>query len=360
MESSKDIKDLRYNKKRKKGFDFDIVELLAFVKKNVRYFVAAIIFVLIIVVVSIFTGDDGEKSNIVVNEDGVEMYQIDAYPEVSALIQNYYTAYAAGDLETLKTLATPISDRELGYIALYSQYVEGYENLTFYTKTGLDSNSYLVNVAVDVKFVNVETLAPGLDFFYVRTKEDGTLYIDNLYSTYNLKNMDNPLDTSVHSLINEFEQQEDVIALVQDITAKYADAITTDPNLDTLINTTLPQAISTWMSHVVSSTTVIESPLVSNTEVTTEVPETETESETQAPTEAETETEAPVAAAIPEGTVITIEQTINIREKMTTDSDKVGVVYAGEKVTVIMSYAEGWTKVKWNGKTGYIRTDLLQ
>ena len=61
-----------------------------------------------------------------------------------------------------------------------------------------------------------------------------------------------------------------------------------------------------------------------------------------------------------EGTVITLQETTNIREKMSTDSEKVGVAYPGEKVTVIMSYAEGWTKVKWNGKTGYIRTDLLQ
>ena len=358
MESSKDIKDFKYIKNRKKRRNkLQMDTILAFVKQNVRYFAAAIIFILIIVAVAIFTGDDGSNSNVPVNEDGVELYQIDAYPEVAALIQNYYTAYANGDLETLKTLAMPISTRELGYISLYSQYVEGYENLTFYTKTGLDSNSYLVNVAVDVKFVNVETLAPGLDFFYVRTNEEGALYIDNLYSTYNLKNMDNPLDTSVHSLINAFEQQDDVIALVQDVTARYIDAVTTDPALDTLINTTLPDAISKWMAHVVSSTTVIESPLVSNTEIETEIP---TETETEAPTETETETEAPVVTGFAEGTVITIKETLNVREKMTTDSEKVGVVYAGEKVTVIMSYAEGWTKVKWAGKTGYIRTDLLQ
>ena len=45
---------------------------------------------------------------------------------------------------------------------------------------------------------------------------------------------------------------------------------------------------------------------------------------------------------------------------MDTNSDKVGVAYPGEEVTVEMSYAEGWTKVKWDGKTGYIKTDLLQ
>ena len=61
-----------------------------------------------------------------------------------------------------------------------------------------------------------------------------------------------------------------------------------------------------------------------------------------------------------EGTVVRLENTTNIRSSMDTNSDKVGVAYPGEEVTVVMSYAEGWTKVKWDGKTGYIKTDLLQ
>ena len=354
MESSKDIRDIKYNKNRKNN---DFAEILTFIKKNARYVAAGLIFLVIVFVVSLFNEEQGTQVKVPVNESGVEIYQVDAFPEVNSLIESYYVAYAAGDLVTLQTLATPISERELGYIGLYSQYVEGYENLTFYTKSGLDANSYLVNVVVDVKFEGVETLAPGLDFFYVRTREDGTLYIDNLYSTYNLKNMDNPLDTSVHSLINQFEQQEDVIALVRDVTAKYAEAVTTDVNLDILINTTLPQAISNWMAKMVEDSLVLESPIISNTETPdteVEVPETEA-LETEAP-----ETEAPAASVIAEGTVITLKKTVNIREKMSTDSDKVGVAYEGEKVTVIMSYADGWTKVKWNSKTGYVKTDLLQ
>jgi len=26
----------------------------------------------------------------------------------------------------------------------------------------------------------------------------------------------------------------------------------------------------------------------------------------------------------------------------------------------VMSYAEGWTKVTWKNKTGYVKTDLLK
>ena len=61
-----------------------------------------------------------------------------------------------------------------------------------------------------------------------------------------------------------------------------------------------------------------------------------------------------------EGTTIMLSNTTNIRSSMSETADKVGVAYAGEKVTVVMSYAEGWTKVTWKNKTGYVKTDLLK
>ena len=61
-----------------------------------------------------------------------------------------------------------------------------------------------------------------------------------------------------------------------------------------------------------------------------------------------------------EGTVLTIKESVNIRKSMGEDAEKVATAFAGEKVTVIMSYAEGWTKVTYGDKTGFIKTELLQ
>ena len=65
-------------------------------------------------------------------------------------------------------------------------------------------------------------------------------------------------------------------------------------------------------------------------------------------------------SAIAEGTVIRLTQSTNIRESMSEDAPKVATAFSGEKVTVIMSYAEGWTKVTYGDKTGYIKTELLK
>lgn len=60
-----------------------------------------------------------------------------------------------------------------------------------------------------------------------------------------------------------------------------------------------------------------------------------------------------------EGDQITLSESVNVRASMSESADRVGLAYKGEVLTVIMSYAEGWTKVSWNGQTGYVKTEFL-
>ena len=357
METSKDIKDIKYNtKKKKRRFGKDpLKDVKEFLVKNGKYFAAGVMFLLMIVVAASYLTKKDDRPAIQYSEDGVEMFEVDAYPAVMALIEKYYDCYATGDFETLQTIAAPFSEYELAYMKLLSDYVEGYENLTFYTKSGLDVSSYMVNVYLEMKFVGVETLAPGLDFFYVRTNEDGSLYIDTSYSEYNMKNNDNPLDINIHNLIKEHKQHADLIELLSDTTVKFNAALSADANLNTMVNETIPAAISAWMTELVGG--VAPQPEVPETEVQeTETPEPEVpETEAQEP-----ESEEPEVLSFPEGTVITLDGATNVRKEMTTNSSIVETLYKGARVTVVMSYAEGWTKVKWDNKTGYIRSDLLQ
>lgn len=412
---------------------------LKFVKEHTRYFAAGVLLLVLILVLVNCTepkmrqggdGVDGTEGTI------EEPYQVDAYENVNALIGQYYTAYAAGDVATLATLATPISTNEQSYITLFSQYVDEYQNIKCYTKSGLDANSYLVSVSMEIKFTGVDTTAPGLDFFYVRTNDDGALYIDNLYSQYNLANQENALDTSVQSLIYEFENNSDVMELQNEIQTRYDNALAADSNLSVMIQTTIPGAISEWVAQVKQSTEVadqttgVTDETTDQNEMTEETPAETTEDTTQqtetlattdrvnirkaadassdklATVDAGTvvtrtgvdgdwsiidyngetgyiknefltydlpsatdnneteesgvESEETTVVNISEGTEIILQDTVNIRSGMSETADRIGTAYRGEKVTVVMSYAEGWTKVKWNGETGYIKSSLLQ
>lgn len=407
---------------------------LEFVKKNMRYFAAGALFLILVLVLVNCTDSKKDGANVAGTEnpsETQEAYQVDAYEEVNALVSQYYTAYAAGDLDTLTSLATPVSANEQSYIALFSQYVDEYQNVKCYTKSGLDSNSYLVSVAMEVKFTGVETAAPGLDFFYIRTNDDGKLYIDNLYSQYNFANKDNALDTSVESLINEYKAETDVVALKTEIQANYDTAVASDEGLSTMITSTIPEAINQWMIQLKAENAQMAAQGTEAEEETTEaVEETEQTVENTEETEQTTEqlaatdrvnvraeantdseklgtleagtvvtrtgvdgdwsiidyngttgyvknefltynvseaqenesddAEEERSSSLAEGTEISLQNTVNIRSGMSETADRVGTAYAGEKVTVVMSYAEGWTKVKWNGETGYIKTSLLQ
>ena len=100
--------------------------------------------------------------------------------ELSELLTRYYTAYATNDITTLETVAYPISDAEKSYIAFLSQYYESYTFDRYYTKRGVDDDSMLVSVEVEMKFKDVDNPAPGLDFFYVQRDDGEKLYINNM------------------------------------------------------------------------------------------------------------------------------------------------------------------------------------
>lgn len=86
-------------------------DISSFFQKNWKYFTAVILFVVLAVVMIKFSSGNKDKDNGLSTEQSTESenFQVDAVPEINTLMQNYYNAYAAGDLATLQTYATPVS-----------------------------------------------------------------------------------------------------------------------------------------------------------------------------------------------------------------------------------------------------------
>ena len=422
-------------------------QAVEFCKKHVLHLSVAGLFVVLVIVIMAVLGGDGEKKDPVGTETVLmetekttepENYEKDVYPEINTLVSNYYNAYANGDNDTLATIAEPISDTEKSYITALSQHVEGYENIACYTKSGLDENSYVVSVYMEIKFVGVETTAPGLDTFYVRKRDDGSFYIDNLYGQFNSKMDEFEVDADVASLIDSFSQQEDVVELRTQVQQKYEEAIASDENLKTIVGTTLDE-ITVWASDQAAAAKKAEEEKAAAEEAARKAAEEEAAkkaeeekraaelaaavtvyatdkvnvraqaSETadiigqleagsqttrledkdgwsridysngtqgyvkseylsttgaqanEAPAVTPEENAGPASSnGLAEGAVITLKESVNVRKAMGEDAEKIATAFAGEKVTVIMSYAEGWTKVTYAGQTGFIKTSLLQ
>ncbi len=367
----------------------------------------------------------GKESQSNASSDG-EAFAVDEYPEVNALIQKYFDFYAMGDPAKLDVYARPISETEASYIQVYSQYVESYENIKCHTKTGPEDGSYVVSAYMEAKFVDVDTLAPGLETFYVKTDGDGSLYIDNSYSQFNMLNQENAQDETVSDFIEEFEQSDDVTALQQETQTAYEKAVASDENLKTMVEVTIPNAMAEWLNTIgvqeeqepeeteeqpqeeqpeqeqsvtetVQSDTIyatdninVRSAADENAEkVSSVVYGTEmsrlavtdngwskvvidgvsgyvkndyisTEKPAEESSEGEETSSEPGSTYFPEGQKIVLNEAFNVRATMSESGELMGTAQPGDTVTVILSYAEGWTKVSWGEKIGYIKTSALK
>lgn len=354
-----------------------------FLIKYKRYLGAGVLFIVFVLVLVNCTGPKNDVTDTQVGTETVVTEAHTEYPlkgnlekstdqELIDLITNYYTAYAGGDCETLESLASPLSDNEKSYIGALSDYYEKYENITCYTMPGATDDSYLVSVCYDLKFYEVDTPAPGMDFFYVERNGKGNLYINNAYSSYNFNFLEEDLDADLYSLIISYEKSDDVKALQTDVQSRYEEAVSSDDKLANMVGGTLRTAISNWRKAVADTQT-------SETQQGTQVQDTQKPDSTQAD---DTKTEDTQKDS--ENTDVSTDDTktddskkddskkdtkkstkvkttdiCNVRAKASTDAEILGRVDIGVKLKKLGTSGE-WTKVKFQGKTGYIKSDLLK
>lgn len=58
--------------------------------------------------------------------------------------------------------------------------------------------------------------------------------------------------------------------------------------------------------------------------------------------------------------MVTAKTTVNVRKSANETGEKLGVVYQGEKLELVMNQADGWTKVKYKGQTAYVKTEFME
>ena len=65
-------------------------------------------------------------------------------------------------------------------------------------------------------------------------------------------------------------------------------------------------------------------------------------------------------AQVSSGEKIKVGDTINVRKAASETADKLGVCYQGDELEILMKQADGWTRVKYKGQTGYVKSDVLK
>lgn len=269
-----------------------------------------------------------EEVPLVANEEGA----------IYTLIATYYNAMATGDEETLRSVCDEISDKDMYRYVELSQYIDYYPTLEIYTKTGPEEGSVIAYVYYKISFVGHEEEVPGYQALYICTNDQGGLYI---------KRGEN--SEEVNEYIKTVSTQDDVVEFNNKITVEYNELMVDHPEvlqyiseLDSQVSIAVGEKLA---NQVAGETQVAEA---GTEEGSTDGQDTQTENGEQQ----EAEDQGPQ--------YVTTTTTVNVRSSDSEQADKLGKVSGGTKLQVLEQRPNGWTKVDYEGKEGYIKTEFLQ
>lgn len=57
---------------------------------------------------------------------------------------------------------------------------------------------------------------------------------------------------------------------------------------------------------------------------------------------------------------VTVKENVRIRASASENGEKLGTAYVGEELELIMKQADGWTKIKYNGQTAYVKSEYVE
>ncbi|MBQ4537409.1 MAG: SH3 domain-containing protein [Lachnospiraceae bacterium] len=260
--------------------------------------------------------------------------------DISSLLLTYYNAMANGDIETITSLCDVVSEKDAYHYEEYADYIDYYPEIEIYTKPGPEAGSTIAYVYYKVVFINHEEEFPGYQAYYVCTGEDGKLYLKRGENT-----------DEVNEYIREVSSQDNVVEFNNRINVEYNDLLLEKPELFEYL-TELDAQVNTAVGERLAKANEEE-----NTGDATEGAEA-------------TEGENGENADNPEGEVAENAEpvvmyaiattTVNVRSSDSENADRLGKVAGGDRIKVLEQRVNGWTKVEYEGKEGYIKSEFLE
>lgn len=262
--------------------------------------------------------------------------------EIFSLVSTYYNAMAAGDTETLTAIHDSLSTDEVLRFAVTSEYIEGYAAFEIYVKRGLTEDSTLACVYYRVCFLNHPEEFPGYQMLYLSRNAQGELYI---------KNDENFTEEETQYII-KVANQDDVKDFHNHVTNEYNDLMLAQPELLDYLG-----ELSKQIDKAVGNE--LEALGVAMAEQNIgEGQSGEGGSQEDPGREGGSEVTEPPVVSGPRYAVATA--TVNVRDSDSEKAERLGRVSNGARVQVQEVLINGWTKIVFEGKDGYIKSEFLQ
>lgn len=144
----------------------------------------------------------------------------DNVPEVSTVLEQYYTALGARDINGLFAVTDNLTGEEQAQIEAESD-VESYGDVKAYTISGPSDGTYITFVSSRCKYLGINQTLPMLSEYYLYTKEDGSLKIMD----------DTDSDAAVTEAMKAALENEEVKNLIEQVQNDYQNALDADASL---------------------------------------------------------------------------------------------------------------------------------
>lgn len=219
----------------------------------------------------------------------------DSVPEILSLMKKYFAARAAGDADSMNEIygVSGLSFTELEAektrLRSNSKYVENFENITTYVRSGVTADSWLVYALADIKFHSVKTSAPMIMWCYVEKDGEGNYHIIN----------DENLSEDVQLFVDRSNHSEEVRKLASSVNVKLKEALSSDEDLNSVYGV-LRDGSPVYDNGDEPEVVIGDGETSENTEseaVTVDAADSTEQSETAAESSAETEAQAAESTA---------------------------------------------------------------
>lgn len=161
-----------------------------------------------------------DTSNTENTDNTAVSFDADNVPEVSTVLEQYYTALGARDINGLFAVTDNLTAEEQAQIEAESD-VESYGDVKAYTISGPSDGTYITFVSSRCKYLGINQTLPMLSEYYLYTKEDGSLKIMD----------DTDSDAAVTEAMKAALENEEVKNLIEQVQNDYQNALDADASL---------------------------------------------------------------------------------------------------------------------------------
>lgn len=247
---------------------------------------------------------------------------------LNQFLNDYFECLSTGDGEKLASMCDMMDDSDILRYEEQSKYLN-YTINEIYTQDGPVEGSFVAYVYNYVVFNEYPDLNfPAYKGFYIKTSEDGYLYIVN-----------GEITDEENAYISDVVNQEDVIELNNKFTVENKEVVIENPfildylvQLDTIVST----AVGERLAELNASQGITDGDENGNGQG--DIADIPLENQTL------------YATAL---------TSVNVRKSASAESDRLGEVSQGQKLEVVEVLQNGWTKVIYEGEEAYIKSEYL-